>query len=274
MRKIVWLALVAFALVASPAHAQDAIDLHRLHIHSSPTDVADWPVTVTINAIHVRPRGPLDGFTFDAAIPDSWEYHVPGWGVGTSCPGDGCLWYTVWPVFNINGELHTAGIVQMFRGRENTGAPWLTDWHEWAYARDRWGELVDHQPAAGELVGLFLTAGNARDQRTVTSKRERSNLIAFPYPAGDSGEFRFDAPAPQPPPSTDPPSPPGGYSPPPSQPMPPDALALLQAQVKAIADRLAAMDTKLDTLATKDDLAALRGDLVTLVKQLPLLFKR
>lgn len=184
----------------------DAIDLHTASIANSPKDVADWPITVAITRVEMSTGM---GFQFDAAIPDSWDYHVPGWGAGVGCPNDGCLLYTVWPVFRINGQLATSGIVQMWKYRDGTGAFETATWHtefpkNWAYD-SRWGGLAGYQPNPGELIGFFLTAGDARGPGGVTSRRERTNVVAFSLPAGDHGVFTFGGvPAPVPTPTPTP----------------------------------------------------------------------
>ena len=47
--------------------------------------------------------------------------------------------------------------------------------------------LATHQPAPGEQVGFFVTAGDARakDVRVVT---ERSNVVLVPFPT-DAGAY-------------------------------------------------------------------------------------
>lgn len=192
MKRIFGMLAIALALAVPAAAQTDAIDLHTASIANSPKDVADWPITVAITRVEMSTGM---GFQFDAAIPDSWDYHVPGWGTGTGCPNDGCLLYTVWPVFRINGQLATSGIVQMWKYRDGTGAFETASWHtefpkNWAYD-SRWGGLAGYQPNPGEPIGFFLTAGDARGPNAVTSRRERTNVVAFPLPAGDHGVFTF-----------------------------------------------------------------------------------
>lgn len=198
--------LTAAALLATlplSALAQDAVDLHTVAIHDSPADIADWPTTVHIDRLTMATPA---GLSFDTSgVPASWDYHVPGWGTGTGCPADGCVLYTVWAVVNVKGAIHAAGFIQMWAGRPATGAPILTDFHKnWAYACDRWAGLCEYLPQPGDLMGFFITAGNARDTTTVTSRRERSNVVVVRLPANDTGVFDFTAA----PPVVTPPTPP------------------------------------------------------------------
>ena len=99
--------------------------------------------------------------------------------------------YTVWAVVRIGGQWYTSGYIQMWNGRASTGAPLLTDFAmNWAYD-GRWGPMMGHQPQVGEQMGFFVTAGNARGDPTVTSFRERSNVVIVNLPANDEGTFSF-----------------------------------------------------------------------------------
>ena len=124
------------------------------------------------------------GLSFDSAALSRWpDYQPPGW--------DGPLQYTVWAVVNIGGQWYTSGFVQMWRGRGSTGAPILAEFsRNWAYD-SRWGPMAGYQPHAGEQMGFFLSAGNARGVGTVTSARERTNVVVVSLPAGDNGSFSF-----------------------------------------------------------------------------------
>jgi hypothetical protein len=177
---------------AIPAAAQgrlpgDAIDMSQVKVYNSPADVASWPVTTAITQLVMRPRGVYpDGISLTFSAQQTWpDYWPPGW--------DGPLQYTVWAVVRINGQWYTSGFIQMWRTRASTGAPILTDFAiNWAYD-SRWGPMAGYQPQVGEQMGFFVTAGNARGVSTVTSVRERSNVVLVSLPAGDSGTFTYPA---------------------------------------------------------------------------------
>ena len=107
-------------------------------------------------------------------------------------PGfSGPLQYTVWAVVNVGGRWNTSGFIQMWRGRPSTGAPILSEFaRNWAYD-SRWGPMAGYQPHAGEQMGFFLSAGNARGQTDVSSVRERTNVVSVALPPGDNGSFTF-----------------------------------------------------------------------------------
>jgi hypothetical protein len=81
----------------------------------------------------------------------------------------------------------------MWRERPSTGAPILTDFaRNWVYD-GRWGAMANYQPQVGEQMGFFVSAGNARGVGTVTSVRERTNVVVVSLPANDIGVFAFPA---------------------------------------------------------------------------------
>lgn len=182
------------------AQPVDAMDLRSAAVHSSPASVADWRPTVAIEKLTFDPRA---GLSFQAAVPDSWNFHVPGWGdpkltdeqkAGCSVPGvdNGCVQYTVWAVANVGGTWHAAGYIQMWKGRPSTGAPLPSDWVNWGGdARGIFGpELLGYRPAPGDRMGFLLTAGNGRLVGD-NPLHERSNVVVVPLPAGDAGVFEF-----------------------------------------------------------------------------------
>jgi len=178
---------IALSLAPAPARAavipRDAIDMSQVTVYNSPADVGSWPATTAISTLSMsRPNGL--SFAFDALA--TWpDYLPPGW--------DGPLEYTVWAVVNINGRWYASGFIQMWRDRASTGAPILTDFaRNWVYDA-RWGPMMGHQPVVGEQMGFFVTAGNARGVTTVTSLRERSNVVMVSLPANDTGVFTFAA---------------------------------------------------------------------------------
>lgn len=184
MRKRVFGFFLGLAMLALPVYGQ-SFDLHQAFVHSSPADIADWPVTGHISQIQVQPSGSAnEGLSFIFDKSEVWPSTVDN---GVTFGG---LQYTVWAVLNIGGQWHTAGFIQMWRGRPNTGSPPLKFGQDWAYS-DRWGPLAHYTPQVGEQMGFFLSAGNARDLGVVTTVRERTDVAFITVPAGDVGNFDF-----------------------------------------------------------------------------------
>jgi hypothetical protein len=76
------------------------------------------------------------------------------------------------------------------------------------------------QPAAGELLAFFVTAGDQR-KKDVATVRERSNVVLVTMPAATPAIYPFSAPAPVPTPVPPAPIP---LPPPPPAPEPPAPL--------------------------------------------------
>jgi hypothetical protein len=161
--------------------ANDAINLGTAAVYNSPPDIASWPATATITRLDMSGSA---GLSFQFTAQNRWPDVVPpGW--------NGPLQYTVWAVVNINGRWNTSGFIQMWRGRPSTGAPILAEFaRNWAYD-SRWGPMAGYQPHAGEQMGFFLSAGNARGETGVSSVRERTNVVVVALPPGDNGSFSF-----------------------------------------------------------------------------------
>jgi hypothetical protein len=159
----------------------DAINLGTAGVYNSPPDIASWPATATITRLTMSSA---TGLSFEFSHSNRWPDVIP--------PGfTGPLQYTVWAVVNVGGRWNTSGFIQMWRGRPSTGAPIIAEFaRNWAYD-SRWGPMNGYQPRAGEQMGFFLSAGNARGQTDVSSVRERTNVVMVSLPAGDNGSFTF-----------------------------------------------------------------------------------
>lgn len=174
----------------------DAIDLSTVTIHNSPQDIESWPATREIvrvdfhNASHPPNERGLK-LTFAPDLPGTWKFFTnPG------VNGDNYQ-FTVWIIARINGAWHTAGFIQVWEGLQWLGASPETDWKDWALPGRGWGELEGVTMQPGIVIGLFVSAGNARMQQGVTSVRERSNVVFITLPPDDEGVFTFvDTPAP------------------------------------------------------------------------------
>ena len=172
-------------LAAAPAPAPapgngDQIDLRSVIVRGGCcTDVANWPVTTQIRVIDAN----FGGWFVDFSAKNRWpEVVPPGW--------DGGIQYTLWIVEMINGQWITAGGVEYWKGLARQGGPPSRLAGNWYYSPQVWGELAGHQPAVGEMVGMFVTAGDqrAKDVRAVT---ERSNIVLLPFPSDGGGYYPF-----------------------------------------------------------------------------------
>lgn len=157
------------------AGGADAIDSNSLAIYNSP-DVRGWAVTSRVDSITFGDQGL--SIEFSPGKADWPDVIPPGW--------TGPIRYTVWIARNLGDHWAASGVVQMWDGRPSTDDVPLYGTDQiaanWFYD-SRWGELAGWQPQAGETVGIFVTAGDARgaDNHAVA---ERSNIVTLPFPSG------------------------------------------------------------------------------------------
>ena len=67
---------------------------------------------------------------------------------------------------NIRGAWHCSAVVQFWYGRSlDDTTPASRFWREWWYDGARWGPLAEVRPVEGEMVGIFVAAGDLRLRR-------------------------------------------------------------------------------------------------------------
>lgn len=166
----------------APSGPSDGLDLHSAIITGgSPADVASWAITTQITAMDFENGVQVTFSKKDG--PGRWPDVVPpGW--------DGPLEYTLWMVVNIGGQWYTSGGVEFWNGLQYSGGPADQFAYNWYYNPQVWGPLANHQPANGEQVGFFVSAGDAR-VKDVHIVAERSNVVVLPFPSG-GGYFGFN----------------------------------------------------------------------------------
>jgi len=162
--------LVTTAFSAVESFKFQPFSMRDARIWDNPQDLGSWAETATITSII---------FTGNAILVDFDKRDGPGrWpDVGF---GDGSLEYTLGMCLNLDGQWHCSAVVQFWYGRElsasgrpdEIGINWFYD--------ARWGALQGHQPANGEIVGIFVAAGNQRDSGN-TIVKERSNVVLMPF---------------------------------------------------------------------------------------------
>jgi hypothetical protein len=161
-----------------------SFDMHQAIIWDNPPDLASWAETATITSIDMSTFILVDHSKRTG--PDKWP---------ESGFGGGGIQYTLGMCFNLSGQWHCSAAIQFWDGRELEAGGLASDVGiNWFYD-SRWGPMAGHQPAPGELVGIFVAQGNLRDSGN-TSVKERSNVVLIPfgstYSAGASaGQVRL-----------------------------------------------------------------------------------
>ncbi len=166
---------------AGPA-PNDAINLNQAVIDGgSPSDVASRAVTAKITGLSFTPAGVHVDFTKRDGAGHWPEVVPPGWSGGIE--------YTLWLALKVNGVWHTAGIIEFWNGLDRNGGDVTVNNQiprNWTY----YIPSMRYQPAPGEQVGFFVTAGDQRQKDAVTV-RERSNVVVIPFPPPGGGSYPF-----------------------------------------------------------------------------------
>jgi hypothetical protein len=185
-----WTVTQAFQELAEPAPVytpgppsagpapNDAINLNTVIVHNSPNPT-NWPATTTLQRMDLMPSGAHLVFDKQGSWP---EVVPPGWAGG--------IQYTLWIVLKINGQWHASGCIEFWRGLYENGGPVSQYAMNWYYDPIRWAPMSGHQPAPGEQVGFFVTAGDARNNGP-NSVNERSNVVLVSFPSSSGQSFVF-----------------------------------------------------------------------------------
>jgi hypothetical protein len=161
-----------------------AFDLNQATILNSPADLANWAPTAKITSVV---------FTPSAFLVDFDKREGPGRWPDTPF-GDGSLEYTLGMCLNLSGHWFCSAAVQFWSGREleASGVP-SNIAVAWFYDPARWGPMTGYQPSDGETVGLFVCAGNCRNNTAGDASyvKERSNVVLVPWSNGGGASFTF-----------------------------------------------------------------------------------
>jgi hypothetical protein len=162
-------------------------DLNQVTLYSNPPDLASWPVTTQLTEVDFTTNGVHVAFSKEDGAGRWPDVTPPGW--------TGPLEYTLGMVECINGQWYGAAVIEYWNGLYamggNVGANNQIAMN-WYYDQIRWGKLASRQPAQGEMVGVFVAAGNLRnitsDDPAQSPTMERSNVVYMPFP-GPNGSM-------------------------------------------------------------------------------------
>jgi hypothetical protein len=164
----------------APFTAQ-AFSVTRAIFHDNPADTGLWPQGAKITSIEFT--GSSFRVDFDRRTgPNRWP-DVPF--------GSGDLQYTLGMCVNIAGQWHCSAVVQFWYGRDlDASAPPSAVGREWFYDAGRWGPMLGYQPSEGETVGIFVAAGDLRNNHyslaTCPRVCEISDVVLVPFTNGYS----------------------------------------------------------------------------------------
>jgi hypothetical protein len=160
--------------------------MHQIILYNNPSNLADWPITTELTLVEFGDNVHVEFSKQDGA--DRWpDITPPGW--------DGPLQYTLGLAEYIDGQWYGSAAIQFWYGLYSSGGNVALDNQiavNWYYD-SRWGELAGRQPATGEIVGVFVVAGNVRGvtDGSQSPAMERSNVVLVAFPDVNGASYRF-----------------------------------------------------------------------------------
>jgi hypothetical protein len=137
---------------------------------NNPGDLGSWAETAKITRIDFSSGNVV--VDFDKRMsPDRWP-DVPF--------GSGNIQYTLGMCLQINKQWYCSAAIQFWNGRDLEAGGNMNEIGINWYYDGRWGIMSGYQPRIGELVGIFVAAGNLRDSLNWKIE-ERSNIAMIPY---------------------------------------------------------------------------------------------
>ena len=135
--------------------------------------MVSWAQTANITSVDFEPGDFYVDFD-KRTSPDRWP-DVPF--------GTGSLQYTLGLCLNLygQGQWYCSAAIQYWFGRDNGASDNIGG--DWYYDPARWGPMAGYQPQNGEIVGIFVGAGNLRDVSDGSGSYvfERSNILLMPF---------------------------------------------------------------------------------------------
>ena len=165
--------------------ANDAINLSAATILNSPRDLASWPVTTTITRLDMRASGVHVEFSKKDGAGRWPDFTPAGW--------DGPLQYTLGMALKIGGQWYASTPIEFWHGLDASGGPPSQYALNWFYDPGRWAPMTYHQPSVGEMIGIFVCAGDCRNRSDSSGSpvRERSNVVLVPMPNDGGASYAF-----------------------------------------------------------------------------------
>jgi hypothetical protein len=166
---------VTSALSSTYTFKYVAFDMRDATIVDSPADLGSWAETAQITRVDFSQGWVVVDFDRRDG-PNRWP-DTP-WGA----PGDS-VEYCLGMCVNIGGHWYCSAPIQFWHGRElEAGGRANEVGINWFYP-PAWGPMSGHQPADGELVGIFVAEGSTRHNRDGSESivHERSSVLLIPF---------------------------------------------------------------------------------------------
>jgi hypothetical protein len=158
-----------------------AFDMRNATMVDAPADLGSWAETAKITRVDFSEGWVVVDFDRRDG-PNRWP-DTP-WGA----PGDS-VEYCLGMCLNINDHWFCSAPIQFWYGRElEAGGRANEVGINWFYP-PAWGPMSGHQPADGEIVGIFVAEGSTRHDTDGSESvvHERSNVLLIPFGTNYSG---------------------------------------------------------------------------------------
>jgi hypothetical protein len=165
--------------------AGDQLDMSQATILNSPFDLASWPVSTSLQVVDMGPGGISLQFSKKDGAGRWPDVVPPGW--------TGPLQYTLGMCLYISNRWYCSAVVEFWYGLDRSGGPPQDYALNWFYDPIRWSPMTGHQPAVGETIGIFVCAGDCRNnpKGTTSPVKERSNVVLVKQPSSAGAVYRF-----------------------------------------------------------------------------------
>lgn len=151
----------------------------------------------TPNALTLKPTARLEHFGLEPGRMSIRTSGTDGWPVVDGPQGRDGQAGTLWILGNLGGKWYATGAERLRQYQLNGDKP-VADPTQggletlvgrgWLYDAGRWGVMAGWQPAPGEVVGIFISAGSTRsDWKVDPEHAERTAVwfIQWPYGRGN-----------------------------------------------------------------------------------------
>jgi hypothetical protein len=198
----------------------DAMPISTVQFEGPGGNVGAFPITTGITKLVIGTDGVNLEFSKKEG-PNRWPNTC---GAPFADPADDCkedggridmgaLQYSMGIVAKVNGQWVASAPIEMWYGRAPSGTGQIQNQEatcdtgsgqlhcNWYYDRNRWPGLFQARFTAGEQLGFFVVAGDARNN--YVPLQERSNIVLFTLPATNvAATFEYAAQAGGQPPQT------------------------------------------------------------------------
>jgi hypothetical protein len=166
----------------------DQLDINQVTFVNNPPELGTWTRSAKITYIQFR----SDALIVDFDKRSQWP-NLPFDPGASPDVGGGGVQYTLGMCFNMSGHWYCSAAIQFWQGRELEAAAAPSSIPQTWYYDGRWAPMNGYLPAQGEMVGLFVVAGNVRNilNGNPSAVKERSGIVVVPFDRGTGTSFSF-----------------------------------------------------------------------------------